>query len=170
MTTTLQLVVARGAAYYGLVRRGHGVRIGSDAARTYYLGLDEQSVLCLVPRGMEEGKTVELADRELELLANRPVAFPLFTTADRAGEQVGAVVSVPIDALTPLPPIRTGLRFGKKLEPVHLEIHLTEIDTLAVWLRSRTTKYRWRLEFQLRDTIGAGRTRRRGVARSLRRS
>ena len=156
---SLQLAVARGAAYYGLVRRGHGVRIGSGAARTYYLGLDEQSVLCLVPRGMEEGETVEIADRELELLANRPVAFPLFTATDRAGEQVGAVLSIPTTALTPLPPIRTVLRFGKKLEerslPVHLEVHLTEIGTLAVSLRSRTTEHRWRLEFRLRDTIGA---------------
>lgn len=159
---SLQLAVARGAAYYGLVRRGQGVRIGSGAARTYYLGLDERdddrTVLCLVPRGMEEGATVEIADRDLELLANRPVAFPLFTATDRTGERVGEVVTAGRDALTPLPPIRTVLRFGKKLEeralPVHLEVQLTEIGTLAVWLRSLTSEHRWRLEFRLRDTVG----------------
>lgn len=160
---SLQLAVARGAAYYGLVRRGHGVRIGSGAARTYYLGVSDDAashtVLCLVPRGMEEGEAVEITDRDLELLTNRPVAFPLFTATDRVGEQVGEVLSVAPDALTPLPPIRTVLRFGKKLEeralPVHLEVQLTEIGTLAVWLRSLTTEHRWRLEFRLRDTVGA---------------
>jgi hypothetical protein len=35
----LDLTVSRGAAYYGLVRRGLGVRIGGGAARSYYLGI-----------------------------------------------------------------------------------------------------------------------------------
>lgn len=157
---SLQLAVARGAAYYGLARRGEGVRIGSGAARTYYLGLGDDTVLCLVPRGMEEGESVEIAERELELLANKPVAFPLFTATDRTGERSGEVLTVARDALTPLPPIRTVLRFGKKLEeralPVHLEVALTEIGTLAIFLRSLTTEHRWRLEFRLRDTVGAG--------------
>src|SRR5439155_1368533 len=49
---SLQLAVARGAAYFGLARRGLGVRIGGGAARTYYLGLGDGRALCLVPRGM----------------------------------------------------------------------------------------------------------------------
>src|SRR5207253_1505603 len=53
---SLQLAVARGAAYFGLARRGLGVRIGGGAARTYYLGLGDGRALCLVPRGMEEGE------------------------------------------------------------------------------------------------------------------
>jgi molecular chaperone DnaK (HSP70) len=43
---SLQLAVARGAAYFGLARRGKGVRIGSGTARTYYLGGDAAPV-CL---------------------------------------------------------------------------------------------------------------------------
>lgn len=156
---SLQLAVARGAAYFGLVRRGLGVRIGSGAARTYYLGLDATadapaSVLCLVPRGMEEGESVEIKEREFELVANRAVAFPLFTATDRTGERAGQVIAVEPGALTPLPPIRTVLRFGRKLAeatlPVHLEVRLSEIGTLEVWCRSRTTDHRWRLEFRLR--------------------
>lgn len=160
-TASLQLAVARGAAYFGLARRGRGVRIGAGAARTYYLGLagdEPPQALCLVPRGMEEGAGVEIAEREFELLTNRPVGFPLFTATDRTGEHAGDVV--PLDTgLTPLPPIRTVLRFGKKLEerllPVHLEVRLTEVGTLALWLRSRTTEHRWRLEFRLRDVLDA---------------
>jgi hypothetical protein len=159
-TESLQLAVARGAAYFGLVRRGVGVRIGSGAARTYYLGLgdDSREVLCLVPRGMEEGESLDVTRPEFELLANRPVAFPLYTATDRTGERAGEIVPVGDDPLTVLPPIHTVLRFGRKLQeatlPVHLEVRLTEVGTLELWCRSRTTDHRWRLEFRLRDTVG----------------
>ena len=36
----LDRAVARGAAYYGLARRGRGIRIRSGAARTYYVGIE----------------------------------------------------------------------------------------------------------------------------------
>jgi molecular chaperone DnaK (HSP70) len=161
---SLQLAVARGAAYFGLVRRGLGVRIGSGAARTYYLGLETGAdaparVLCLVPRGMEEGESVEISAHEFELLANRAVSFPLFTATDRVGERAGQILTVEPGALTLLPPIRTVLRFGRKLAeatlPVHIEVRLTEIGTLEVWCRSRTTDHRWRLEFRLRADAAA---------------
>ena len=162
---SLQLAVARGAAYFGLVRRGRGVRIGSGTARTYYLGLDaapseraSHRVLCLVPRGMEEGEAAALGDREFSLVTNRPVAFPLFTATDRTGEAAGQVLEVEKAQLTVLPPIRTVLRFGRKLEEralaVELEARLTEIGTLEVWCRSRSTDHRWKLEFRLRDVAG----------------
>src|SRR5262249_57647323 len=77
---SLQLAVARGAAYYGLVRRGDGVRIGSGAARTYYLGLGETSgtptLLCLVPLGPEQGQTVKTIGPPPEVPPNPPVALP----------------------------------------------------------------------------------------------
>jgi molecular chaperone DnaK (HSP70) len=163
---SLHLAVARGGAYFGLVRRGLGVRIGGGAARTYYLGIDGAAegdaivrAVCLVPRGMEEGERIELAEPELELLANRPVAFPLYTATDRTGERAGDVVTVPPGALGTLPPLRTVLRFGRRLQetalPVHIEVRLTDIGTLEVWCRSRTTDHRWRLEFRLREPAGA---------------
>jgi len=162
---SLHLAVARGAAYFGLVRRGLGVRIGGGAARTYYLGLDDavtderRRALCLVPRGMEEGESLEIATPEFELLANRAVAFPLLTATDRTGEHAGDVVEYAPGALATMPPIRTVLRFGRKLAeatlPVRVEVRLTEIGTLELWCRSRTTDHRWRLEFRLRDAPDA---------------
>src|SRR5437867_2681469 len=89
---SLQLAVARGAAYFGIARRGLGVRIGGGAARTYYLGLGDGRALCLVPRGMEEGEKLEIAEPEFELLANRPVSLPLLTATDRSGERAGDLV------------------------------------------------------------------------------
>jgi len=163
---SLQLAVARGAAYYALARRGEGVRIGSGTARTYYLGVDDggERVMCVVPRGMDEGDRVDL-DRDVVLTTNRAVAFPLFTSTDRTGEAAGEVLEVAPDSLDRLPPIRTILRFGRKLEeraiPVRLEVELTEVGTLDVWCASRETEHRWRLEFRLRDDVSDGGASRR---------
>src|SRR5439155_357070 len=133
-----------------------GGGIGGGAARTYYLGLGDGRALCLVPRGMEEGEKLEIAEPEFELLANRPVSFPLLTATDRSAERAGEIVAA--GGLAVLPPIRTVLRFGRKLVetalPIHLEVRLTEIGTLEIWCRSRTTDHRWRLEFRLREPVG----------------
>jgi molecular chaperone DnaK (HSP70) len=159
----LDLAVARGAAYYGLVRRGRGVRIGGGSARGYYLGLDAPgaaagdtiNALCVIQRGMYEGESVEITSHELEIVTNRPVSFPLFASSTRLGDHAGDVLALPRDTVSELPPIRTVLRFGKKLAattlPVHIQSHLTEIGTLEVWCRSLRTDHRWRLQFAVRD-------------------
>ena len=158
----LDLAVARGAAYYGLVRRGRGVRIGGGAARSYYLGIggitSEQAVipaLCLVHRGMEPGEPIEIADPAFDVVANQPVSFPLFASSTRSGEHAGQLVHAERESLAELPPIRTVLRFGKKVGatriPVHVVTHLTEVGTLEVWCHSQRSEHRWRLQFQLRD-------------------
>ena len=78
----LDLAVATGAAYYSYVRStGSGVLVRGGLPRTYYLGIGEPqdarlSTVCLVPRGAEEGTTIEI-DRDLQLVANRPVSFRL---------------------------------------------------------------------------------------------
>jgi hypothetical protein len=160
---SLDLAVSRGAAYYGLVRRGVGVRIGGGSARAYFLGLapgpdtppGEVDALCLIQRGMHEGETVEITSPEFTVLANQPVSFPLFASSTRLGDHAGTVVRAARDTLSELPPIRTVLRFGKKLTaaalPVHVHAALTEVGTLEAWCRSLTTDHRWRLQFALRD-------------------
>ena len=165
----LDLAVARGAAYYGLVRRGAGVRISGGAARAYYVGVapsggisrspDAVTTLCLVQRGMQDGDEVEIGEPPLELITNRPVSFPLYASSTRLGDRAGQPVVAPRESLTELPPIRTVLRFGKKLEartlPVHLLARLTEVGTIEIWCRSLTTDHRWRLQFQLREQAAA---------------
>jgi len=168
----LDLAVARGAAYYGLVRRGLGVRIGGGSARSYYLGISPTegadgttepdprlTALCLAPRGMQEGDEVEITEPALDVLANRAVSFPLYASSTRTGERAGQLVLAEPETVTELPPIRTVLRFGKKLAPRKLPVHvlarLTEVGTLEVWCRSLTTEHRWRLQFQLREHTAA---------------
>jgi molecular chaperone DnaK (HSP70) len=161
-STNLDLAVAYGAAYYGLVRRGQGVRIGGGSARSYYIGLGTQaredaaaSVLCVVRHGMEEGEEVRLAEPEFEVLANQPVSFPLYASSTRTADPVGAVLSIPAAQLTALPAIRTVLRFGKRTGaakiPVQVSAKFTEVGTLELWCEARQTNHRWRLQFQLRS-------------------
>ena len=162
-SASLDLAVSRGAAYYGLVRRGLGVRIGGGSPRAFFLGLAPApdlpagmvDAVCLVARGQHEGEQVEIASPQFTVLANRPVSFPLFASSTRLGDAAGAVVRAEHGTLSELPPIRTVLRFGKKLAatelPVHVVAGLTEIGTLEVWCRSLTTDHRWRLQFSLRE-------------------
>lgn len=165
----LDLAVAIGASYYGLVKAGHGVRVGSGSPRAYYLGLGAASgsgaqesaggkAICLIERGMHEGADIRVPDRRFEVLANQPVHFQLFSSSFRTGDHVGDVIDVD-ETLTALPPIRTVIQFGKKGRetalPVQVEASYTEMGTLAIWCRSLLTEHRWRLQFQLRDADAA---------------
>ncbi|OJT23071.1 molecular chaperone DnaK [Archangium sp. Cb G35] len=159
---SLELAVARGAAYYGLVRRGHGLKIGGGAARAYYVALQrpadstEQPVLCLIPRGFEEGNQVDIGERSFTLTLGRPVQFTLYSTTSDRIDKPGDVVPL-TEELKPLPPIHTVLKgaAGKTAEvPVHLQAGLTEIGTLELFAVSNVADERWRLEFELRGTSG----------------
>src|SRR5580704_8906168 len=71
----LDLAVAAGAAYYSYVRStGSGVLVRGGLPRTYYIGLggaaSGQTAVCLVPRGAEEGTTLEIDNEALQLVAN----------------------------------------------------------------------------------------------------
>ncbi|MGO8676754.1 MAG: Hsp70 family protein [Limisphaerales bacterium] len=154
---SLELAVARGAAYYGLVRRGLGRRIGGGAAHALYVGLEkaagrEPLALCVIPRGQEEGESVDLGGRVFELALERPVRFPLFSSASDRFEKPGEVVPVSED-MRALPPIHTLLKGGAGKAgsvPVHLRSGLTEIGTLELWCVAQSGRERWRLEFELR--------------------
>jgi molecular chaperone DnaK (HSP70) len=159
----LDLTVALGAAYYGLVKIGRGVRVGSGSARAFYLGVsgkdeaggkEKRHAICLVERGLEEGSSIELKDKKFEVLANQPVRFDLYSSSFRSGDRCGDVVDIN-DSLTPLPPMQTVVRFGKKGAktsiPVQIEAGYTEMGTLGLWCHSLMSPHRWQLQFQLRD-------------------
>ncbi|HZS49914.1 MAG TPA: Hsp70 family protein [Bryobacterales bacterium] len=161
----LDLAVAAGAAYYSYVRfTGSGVLVRGGLPRTYYIGIsdgtgDRISTVCLVPRGAEEGATLEI-DRgdSLQLVANRPVSFRLYSsltrTDDRPGDTVEFAAGDPdLHAHAPLHAvIRFGKKTGERLIPVKLGARLTEIGTLETWCESKISDNRWRLQFELRKS------------------
>jgi len=158
---SLELAVARGAAFYGLVRRGLGRRITGGAAHALFVGLEAgsaPSALCVIPRGQEEGESIEITGRVFQLALGRPVRFPLFSSASDRLERSGDIVPVSED-MRPLPPIHTLLKgaAGKAGSvPVHLRAGLTEIGTLELWCVAEGGGERWRLEFELREGQAAG--------------
>lgn len=161
---SLDLAVARGAAHYGLVRRGFGVKIAGGAARSYYVGVEGENgrkmATCVVPRGMEEGTEVEAAGRTFRLALGRPVKFPLLSTTAARADAPGDVVPVD-DELEPLPPLVTVLRTTGKAEaaevPVRIRAALTEIGTLELSLSTTEGfRRRWRLEFSVRGEAAEG--------------
>ena len=168
----LDLAVARGAAYYGMVRRGEGVRIAAGLARTYYIGVETVAgaleepqaqapaeeagvALCLVPAGVEPGQDVGVMEREFNLRVSEPVEFPLYVSSTRLTDRPGELIAVDREQMTPLPPIRTVLKTRKKGQrgtvSVNLHARLTEIGTLDLWCSEVGGRRSWRLQFDVRS-------------------
>lgn len=154
----LDLAVAHGAAYYGMVRRGAGEKIAAALARTYYIGVegDEPQVVCLIAAGTEPGQHVDLENPTFELLVSQPVEFPLYVSSTRLADLPGTIVPFDREQMTPLPPIRTVIRSGSRGEtgrlPIQLHARLTEIGTLDLWCSSLDQNRRWKLQFDVRST------------------
>lgn len=170
--TSLETAVAHGAVRSALARRGLGEVIGGGTARAYYVELEsaegKKQALCIAPRGMEEGASVSVPDRVLELVLDRLVAFPLHAyTGDRV-DSPGALVELQGDRegggaaeLEPLPPLETILRdrersAGGRTVPVTLSASLGTTGALELYLVTvELPPRRWRLEFVLRSATPA---------------
>ncbi len=154
----LDLAVAVGAAYYSYVKAtGAGLLVRGGLPRSYYVGVGEDQAGCLVPRGAEEGQTIELDSQDLHLVANKPVSFRLYSSLTRVDDQVSDMIPASAD-LHLHAPLNAVIRFGKsgeRLVPVKLRAHLTEVGTLEVWADSKISEHRWRLQFELRKTAAA---------------
>lgn len=162
----LDLAVARGAAYYGFVRKGKGVRIKGGTAASYYVGVEsampavpglppEIEALCIAPFGMEEGTEQELPNEEFGLIIGEPVRFRFFASKIRREDQVGLrLESWGDDELEELDEIEITLpeegRMAGEIVPVHLSSAVTEVGTLELKAVSNRDGKRWKIEFDVR--------------------
>jgi molecular chaperone DnaK (HSP70) len=163
--TDLDLAVARGAAYYGQVRRGKGVRIRGGTARAYYVGVETSlpavpgspppiKALCVVQFGMEEGTESDVPGQEFGLVVGEPAEFRFLGSSVRRGDTVGTLVEEWEGQIDELSPITTTLESpGKegRTVPVHLHSKVTEVGTLELSCLSRDAKQKWKLEFNVRE-------------------
>lgn len=163
--TDADLAVARGAAYYGLVRRGRGIRIRGGAARSYYIGIasTEPAVpgmappikaLCVVPFGMEEGTDADVPGREFGLVVGEQAEFRFLSSTSRQSDTIGTVVDDWSYAIEELTPLRQVLEPGDTeggVIPVHLHSRVTEVGTLELSCRSRDARRSWKLEYSVRE-------------------
>ncbi|MFT3717104.1 Hsp70 family protein [Pseudorhodoferax sp.] len=161
--------VARGAAYYGQVRQGQGIRIRGGTAQAYYVGIESSmpavpgleppvQALCVAPFGMEEGTEATLPPQQLGLVVGESVHFRFFGSSVRRGDQAGTLLDAwapdelqelaGIEALLPA----EGRAIGEVV-PVQLRARVTEIGTLEL-LAEAAGGGQWKVEFDVRgDTV-----------------
>jgi len=161
--TDLDLSVARGAAYYGLVRRGKGVRIRGGTARAYYIGVETampavpgmsrpMKALCVAPFGMEEGTEADIPGQEFGLVTGEQVVFRFLGSSVRREDQAGTVVEEWEQDIKELSPVSATLEGQPgRVVPVHLHSKVTEVGQLEVSCQSRDGKEKWKLEYSVRE-------------------
>lgn len=161
--------VSRGAAYYGLARAGHAVRIRGGVSRSYFVGIEEAmpavpgispplQAVCIVPFGMEEGEERELSDQEFALVLGEAATFRFFSHAtaklsNGIEPEVGTVVRNWKKELTELHSIETLLEKGHssgKTAKIKLKSRVTELGVLELWCIGDDDQ-KWKLEFDVRQ-------------------
>jgi hypothetical protein len=169
----LHLAVARGAAVYGLVRHGKGLRIRGGTARAYYVGIESPApavpgveppvtALCVAPLGMEEGTSAELPQTELGLVVGEEVSFRFFGSTVRRADGAGtALERWKAGELEELEAVHVALpatgRTAGDVVPVTLRSEVTAIGTLlleAVPKRPLEPRERWKIELTVRAPDG----------------
>ncbi|MGH8788880.1 MAG: Hsp70 family protein [Cupriavidus necator] len=167
----LDLAVARGAAYYGYVRRGKGVRIRGGTARAYYIAVESSmpavpgfeppiQALCVAPFGMEEGTEAALPPQEFGLVVGEPVHFRFFGSSVRRQDQVGTLLDYwGPEELQELEEIQATLpaegRTAGEVVPVRLHARVTEAGTLELEAVPSGSGERWKVEFDVRGSADA---------------
>ena len=162
------LAVARGASYYGLVRRGRGIRVRGGTAQAFYVGIESPmpavpgveppiNALCVAPFGMEEGSRVVLPQAELAVVVGESVTFRFFGSSTRREDAAGTLLESPERELEELAPISITLpaqgRSAGDLVGVTLEALITEVGTLALFARPlepRVADEHWKVELSVR--------------------
>ena len=167
----LDLAVARGAAYYGAVRRGRGLRIRGGTARAYYVGIESPmpavpgmlppiGALCVAPFGIDEGTGCELPDQVLGAVVGQPVLFRFFSSTVRRRDPAGALIEpIPSHEIEELAPIEIVLpadnRTPGEVVAVRLEASITAVGSLlieAVPLSPVVANERWKVELNVRGS------------------
>ncbi|MCB1954072.1 MAG: Hsp70 family protein [Rhodocyclaceae bacterium] len=162
----LDLAVARGAAYYGYVRRGRGVRIRGGTASAFYVAVESAlpavpgmeppvEALCVAPFGMEEGTEAALPPRDFGLVVGEPVHFRFFGSTVRRQDQVGTTLDFwTPDELQELEEIRLTLpadgRVAGEMVRVRLQARVTETGTLELEARPSGGEAGWKIEYDVR--------------------
>ena len=167
---TLDVAVARGAAFYGRMKKsGKGIRIRSGVTRSYYIGVESAAPavpgfkapvrgLCLLPQGTEEGTEIIYSDKKFVLTTGEPVEFRFFSSTERGSDQVGTMVANAERELIETASLQATLPKQSDLDnsvPVFLDARVTEVGTLQLSLKHVVSDHNWKLEFNIRPSSDA---------------
>lgn len=164
--TDLDTAVARGAAYFGFVRKQKGVRIHGGTAAAYYVGVEsampsvpgmppEVEALCVAPFGMEAGTEDRVENDEFGLVVGEPVRFRFYSSNVRRKDVVGTRLDFWSDnELEELYEIEITLAPEAypvgDIVPVQLRAVVTEVGTLELIAYSSKDNNSWKIEFDVR--------------------
>jgi len=162
----MDLAVARGAAYYGYVRRGQGVRIRGGTARAYYVAIESSmpavpgmappvQALCVAPFGMEEGIETDVLAQEFGLVVGEPVHMRFFGSSVRRQDPLGTLLDFwQPDELQELDEIQVTLpaegRGIGEIVQVKLRAVASETGTLELTAVATQGGEHWKIEFDVR--------------------
>ncbi|MGL4423206.1 MAG: Hsp70 family protein, partial [Gemmataceae bacterium] len=161
----LDQAVAKGAAYYGLVRRGKGIRIRGGTARAYYIGVETAApavpglppqlrAVCVAPFGMEEGTETDIPGAEFGLVVGEEAEFRFLGSSLRREDAPGAMIDDWEGQMEELSPMQVTLDGkSRQLIPVQLRTKITEVGQMEVWCQSRDGTQQWKLEFNVREVV-----------------
>lgn len=167
----LDLAVARGAAYFGYIRQGKGVRIHGGTAQSYYVGVESAmpaipgfdapiQALCLAPFGMEEGSETALPEQEFGLVVGESARLRFFGSSVRRQDQVGTLLDFwGPDELQELEEIELSLpaqgRTAGEIVRVRLHARITDTGTLELEALAHDGSGRWSVQFDVRGGSAA---------------
>lgn len=168
------LAVASGAATCARLKaRGEGVKIRSGTTSSFYIGIERAGLavpglepeiygLCVVPKGTEEGSEFALPGARFQLITNSQVEFHLYSSGDRAQDQVGDTVDDAPNTLEEVTVVKSSLsapladesdHYSIKRTSVTVELSaaITELGLLELRMNDLEAGRSWKLEFQVRD-------------------
>ena len=162
----LDLAVARGAACYGEILHQPFGRITGGYPHSLYLEIQAKGkataprLVCILPKGFEEGQLVRIDTLNLKLLVGKPVRFQPFFSTFRSEDRPGDLIDLDPDIFRPLPSLQTGIALQEGLAKpadgrlsVALEVTLNELGLLQITCVHTTPderSFRWELDFNLR--------------------
>ncbi len=166
----LMLAVAHGASYSAALDRGSVDKIQGGYSHSVYLEIDNQGIddskqlVCVLPKGAEEGAVFKLDSLKFSLLVDQVVRFQFYYSHYCADDKIGQLIQFDSEKFIALPPMQTVLSYsdkrgkvtGSEVE-VMLETSLNEIGVLelhCLGLSEGDSSPRWQLDFNTRQAEG----------------
>lgn len=162
----ISLAVSRGAARYGwITTQSQSERITGGYPHSLYLEVHgrkkkERTLVCILPKGMEAGHSLKIAEPEFDLLVNQPVRFQCCYALKRQQDRPGTLTAWNRDEFRPLPTLETAIHLrAEQPRPannrvrVRLEVSLNELGLLQIYCVALDDSGRWRLDFNLRKEV-----------------
>jgi molecular chaperone DnaK (HSP70) len=163
------LAVARGAARFGKLLRGHAGRIAAGAARAVFLTAqlapaatnqaDPPALICVLPLNAAAEQVFEINLPGLELRTDQLVSFQACSSTRHGRCRPGDVLPWDADAFHMLPPLETIIRTARGADlgpdrtvPVRLAAKMNALGLLQISCvgTDPQTPQSWPLEFNLR--------------------